>query len=210
MDISQDLLRYGKRDNSKAAAPAKAKIRGSVLDEIGAEAASVFDAFAGEGEMFKAVWSRAGKYVGCDNTAWYPDDQRMAFAKADNRRVLRAIDLRDYNIFDLDAHGSPWEQLYLIAARRPVEPKEIIGVVLTEGLGLKMNMGGLGKAMAKLARVKTHLPGMGAARSDLIERALGEVCRMMRVTIVKRWQATGNKGSRVTYIGLVLRGDENQ
>ena len=54
-------------------------------------------------------------------------------------------------------------------------------MVLTEGLGLKMNMGGLGKAMAKLARVKTHLPGMGAARNDLIERALLEVCRMMRV-----------------------------
>ena len=28
-----------------------------------------------------------------------------------------------------------------------------------------MNMGGLGKAMAKFARVKTHLPGMGAART---------------------------------------------
>ena len=71
-----------------------------------------------------------------------------------------------------------------------------------------MNMGGLGKAMAKLARVKTHLPGMGAARNDLIERALASVCAMMQVTIARRWQATGNKGSRVTYIGLVLEGNE--
>lgn len=210
MDISQDLLRYGKRDNSKAAGPAKIKIRENVMAAIGAEAASVFDAFAGEGEMYRAVWHQAKAYVGCDRDAWYPDDPRMAFAKADNRRVLRAVDLRHYNIFDLDSHGSPWEQLYLIAARRPVEAGETLGLVLTEGLGLKMNMGGLGKAMAKLAKVKTHLPGMGAARNDLIERALLEVCRMMRVKITKRWQATLNKGSRVTYIGLVLTGDEAQ
>jgi len=210
VDISQDLLRYGKRDNSKAAGTAKIKIRENVMAAIGAEAASVFDAFAGEGEMYRAVWHQAKAYVGCDRDAWYPDDPRMAFAKADNRRVLRAVDLRDYNIFDLDSHGSPWEQLYLIAARRPVEAGETLGLVLTEGLGLKMNMGGLGKAMAKLAKVKTHLPGMGAARNDLIERALLEVCRMMRVKITKRWQATLNKGSRVTYIGLVLTGDEAQ
>lgn len=126
MDISQDLLRYGKRDNSKPAEAAKIKIRESVLAAIGAEQASVFDAFAGEGAMFKAVWSMAAQYVGCDKDAWYPDDPRMAFAKADNRRVLRAVDLRNYNIF------------------------------------------------------------------------------------AKRWQANGNKGSRVTYIGLVLEGDDVQ
>ena len=71
------------------------------MAEIGAEAASVFDAFAGEGQMFKAVWCQAARYVGCDKDAWYPQDERMAFAKCDNRRVLRAVDLRGYNIFDL-------------------------------------------------------------------------------------------------------------
>ena len=102
MDISQDLLRYSKKDNSKAAEAAKIRIRECVLAAIGAQTASVFDAFAGEGQMFKAVWCQAARYVGCDKDAWYPQDERMAFAKCENRRVLRAVDLRGYNIFDLD------------------------------------------------------------------------------------------------------------
>jgi hypothetical protein len=176
-----------------------------VLRELGAENCRVFDAFAGAGEMYRRVWHQAAQYCGCDEAAWMPDDPREAFASLDNRRVLRAIDLSRFNTFDLDAHGSMWEQLYIIAARRPVEPGERIGLTITEGLGLKMNMGGAGKTMAKLAKIKTHMAGMGAARNEIIERALAQVCTMMHVEIEKRWQAQGNKGSRVAYVGMVLR-----
>jgi len=206
MDISKDLLRYNKRDNSKPAEKAKAIIRRNILTEIGTDNARVFDAFAGEGTMYRAVWKDAAGYVGCDKD-WFPQDPRAAFV-CDNRRVLRAVDLTPYTVFDLDAHGSPWEQLAIIAARRPLAPGERVGVVLTEGLGLKMNMGGLGNAMAILAGVKTHMPGMGAARDQLIERALRRICTLMHASIERRWQAQGNKGSRVSYIGMVLRSDE--
>ena len=155
--------------------------------------------------MFRAVWHSAAEYVGCDKQ-FYPHDARMAYV-GDNRRVLRAIDLASFTVFDLDSWGSPWDQLYLIAARRPLAPGERIGLVITEGLGLKMNMGGTGKALAKLARIKTHMPGMGAARNDVIERALKRICEMMHATIAKRWQANGNKGSRVAYMGMVLQGE---
>jgi len=65
--------------------------------------AKVFDAFAGEGQMYSSVWNGADRYVGCDLK--YRPDGRLMFA-ADNRRVLRAIDLAEFNIFDLDAYGS--------------------------------------------------------------------------------------------------------
>jgi hypothetical protein len=204
MDISQDLLRYGKRDNSHAAEGAKTRIREMVLAAIGAENARVFDAFAGAGLMHSAVWHQAAEYVGCDKQ-WFHDD-RKAYV-GDNRRVMRAIDLSKFTIFDCDAHGCPWEQLYILAARRPLAPGEVLGLVVTEGLGLKQNMGGTSKALAKLARIRTHMPGMGAARNDLIERALRRICEMMHAKVERRWQADGNKGSRVAYIGLVLRGD---
>jgi hypothetical protein len=204
MDISADLLRYGKRDNSKAAENAKARIREMVLAAIGAENAWVFDAFAGEGAMYRAVWKNAAGYVGCDKQ-FYPHDPRVAYA-ADNRRVLRAIDLRQFTIFDCDHWGSPWEQLYIIAARRPLAPGDKMGLVITEGTGLKMNMGGTSKALAKLAGIKSHMPGMGAARNDIIERALRRICEMMHANVERRWQADGDKGSRVTYMGMVLRG----
>lgn len=205
MYIARDLLRYGKKDNSKQAEGAKRIVRENVLREIGAENARVFDAFAGAGAMYRTVWHQAAECVGCDED-WFPQDERLAF-KCDNRRVLRALDLSQFNVFDLDAHGSMWEQLYLIAARRPVVAGERIGLTITEGLGLKMNMGGTGKALAKLARIQTHMPGMGAARNDIIERGLRAVFSMMHATVEKRWQAQGTKGSRVLYLGLVLRAD---
>jgi hypothetical protein len=177
MFIARDLLRYNKRDNSKPAEKAKARIREIVLAGIGEENARVLDCFAGEGRMYQAVWKQAAGYVGIDRDQWFADDERVTF-KADNLRVLRAIDLRNFNIFDLDAHGSPWHQAYIIAARRGVAPGERLGLAITDGLGLKMNMGGAEKAFAKLAHIKTHMPGMGAAREELVERALQGLFRM--------------------------------
>jgi len=204
MDISGDLLRYGKRDNSHSASKAKVGVRERVLEAIGADKARVFDAFAGEGTMHREVWCKAAGYTGCD-TDWFKDG-RLAYV-GDNRRVMRAIDLGQFNVFDFDSYGSPWEQVTILAARRPLQPGEVLGMVLTEGLGLKMNMGGVSKAFAKLARIKYHMPGMGAAREEIIERALREVCRRMHAKIKSRWQADGNKGSRVSYMGLVLTSD---
>jgi hypothetical protein len=203
MDISQDLLRYGKTTTNKAAEHAKIIVRQNVLDAIGADQAQVLDVFAGEGAMYRAVWHQAASCVGCDKQFFM--DDRLAYV-ADNRRLLRAIGLDRFSIFDFDSFGSPWQQIYLLAARRHVEPGERIGVVMTEGLGLKENMGGTSKDFAKLARIKTHMPGMGAARDQLIERAISEVCRMMSVTIERRWEARGQKGSRVLYLGMVLTG----
>lgn len=205
MDISGDLLRYGKRDNSPVADKAKLTVRRQVMDAIGADQAHVFDAFAGEGHMYRGCWNEAASYVGCDKDLFM--DQRLAYV-ADNVRVMRAIDLSRFNVFDLDAYGSPWELVYILATRRPMEPAELLGVVLTEGTGLKMNMGGVSKALSALARIKVQMPGMGAARDDVINRALSQICRMLNAEIIHRWQAQGNRGSRIGYIGLVFRGAE--
>ena len=116
MRMAAKLRNLAKRNTTPAASAAKITIRSNVLAAIGAETARVFDAFAGDGHMYRAVWSRAAMCVGCDKIH-YPDE-RLAYA-ADNLRVLRAIDLAPFNIFDLDAHGSPWEQLYIIAHPAP-------------------------------------------------------------------------------------------
>ena len=54
--------------------------------------------------MHIAVWNRASHYVGCDLEFYR--DERTAFV-ANNIRVLRTIDLSEFNIFDLDAYGVP-------------------------------------------------------------------------------------------------------
>lgn len=190
-----------KVDNHASAEKAKAGLRRRVLDEM--PDANVFDAFAGDGTMWRAVWHEADSYVGCDTT-WYRDE-RSVFV-ADNCRVLRAIDLSGFNVFDLDAYGSPWEQAVIIAARRPVAPGERLGLVLTEGSALKLKLGGYPAALRFICGLQGAPAGGARGRHELIDRAIGGLCRKMRVRVLRRWQAEGKTGASVVYIGLVLEG----
>ena len=192
-----------KNDNTAEAERAKIAIRRNVLVEVGAEHPSVFDAFAGEGRMHAAVWCDAAHYVGCD-TRFFTDN-RPAFV-ADNRRVLRALDLAAFNLFDLDSYGSPWEQAYIIARRRKLRAGERLGLVITEGTGLASKLNTMSAAMALLAGTRTHVVGLPRMLDNIIDRALRRVAAMMGGTIKRRWQAKGYYGSRMTYIGLVIEG----
>lgn len=199
--LSQKLANTLPRDNSPSATRAKIVIRRNVLDAIGAEHAHVFDAFAGSGHMHAAVWSAAASYVGCDEK-FFRDD-RLAYV-ADNCRVMRAIDLAPFNVFDFDAYGSPWEQVLILIARRPLTAGERFGVVLTDGQGLNMRMGATSTAFAKVAGIRAVLAGMGAERDHLIDRAVGRLGWLMGAKIERRWEAHGKFGSAMRYIGLIL------
>lgn len=198
----------GKKVNSHpAATEAKATIRRNILAEIGLAKASVFDAFAGQGEMFQRVWKDAkGGYVGCDLT-WYRDD-RDAFV-ADNRIVLRSIDLSGFNIFDIDAWGNPWEQALIIAARRPIKPKERIGLAITEGNGLSLRFGNMAHTLAQLAGIKGKLTGANRGQDDILEMAVHGLCVRMKAAPLKMWRAKGRASASMRYIGLILEGRKN-
>lgn len=191
-----------KTDNHPAAFKAKVAIRRNVLAAI-AEA-SVFDAYAGTGQMHEAVWKDAARYVGCDLK--YLADARMMFV-GDNRRVLRAIDLKPFNVFDLDAYGSPWETALIIADRRPVKAGELVGVVITEGAGLSYKANVMPLAVTALTGLRQGIVGLSRKHDDVIERAIAGLARRMRCSIEKRWQAErNNTGPAPRYVGLVLKG----
>jgi hypothetical protein len=192
-----------KTDNHAAALEAKVAIRQRVLDDIGAGDARVFDAFAGEGQLYDRVWQQAGEYTGCDRV-WYRDDRLMFVA--DSRRVLRALDLARFNIFDLDAYGSPWEHVAIICARRPMAPGERIGLVFTEGSGLKVKMGQLPFALAVMAGLRATMPGTARAFNNVLDRAILGTCRRLSCRVALRLQAKGKTGAAVHYVGLVLEG----
>jgi hypothetical protein len=192
-----------KVNNHPAARASKIELRRKVLEAV--PDPSVFDAFAGSGRMYAQVWSEAKRYVGCD-LKWYPDD-RMAFV-ADNRRVLRSVDLQGFNIFDFDAYGSPWEQCLILAARRNVEPGETIGVLLTDGAGLNMKMGGMPLALREIAGFSSNVAGGARLQDEIVDRAILGLCSRLKCDLVHRWQATGKTGAKVLYNALVLRGME--
>lgn len=191
--------------NAHESRPAKVEIRRNVLDALGRDVA-VFDAFAGAGEMFRGVWHEARACVGCD-FEWFRDG-RVAYV-ADNRRVMRCIDLGEFAIFDLDAHGSPWEQATILAARRRVAPGERIGLVLTDGSGMDVKRGNLPHALAHLVGMPRHVTGAIRWQDEILTRAIHEVARRMGCEIETRWQASkGQVRAAVIYVGLVLRGHD--
>lgn len=191
-----------KTDNHPQARAAKITIRQKVLEAIGKDVA-VFDAFAGSGEMFSAVWKQAKAYTGCDLKP--QRDSRLMFC-ADNTRVLRAIDLAKFSIFDFDAYGSPWVQAIILSDRRRVAPGERIGLILTEGAGLGYKFNNVPGAISLLTGLRRGMVGTGKRHDDIIERAIAGLCRRMSSTVEKRWQADRSGGGGIRYIGLVLKG----
>ena len=202
MGAAKSLRRSTKKHSSAAAWGAKVYIREWVLSFVGEGRARVFDAFAGNGKLHDAVWSRAAAYQGCDTTLYL--DTRTMFC-ADNRRVLRCIDLGTFNVFDLDAFGSPWEQAAIIAARRPVAAGEKIGLVLTLGEGLTLKLGKMPAALGRLAGFARGVPG-ALRDGEIAERAIRGIARRMECEIAHRWQAERKGGSNMRYVGLALRG----
>ena len=190
--------------NGRQTWKAKVEIRRRVLEQL-APGAHVFDAFAGPGLMYQHVWSRAASYVGCDE-AWHQDD-RCCYV-ADNRRVLRAIDLAPFTIVDLDAFGSPWEQALILAARRPpLAAGEHFGLVLTEGTSLYTRFSQVPFAMRQAAGVLPTVDlGVGHLHDELITRGLVGIARRMRGHIIKHWRAASTTGAQVRYVGLVIEG----
>jgi hypothetical protein len=203
--LREKLQHVVKRNSSPRALRAKIAVRQDVLEDIGAENARVFDAYCGDGELYRAVWSKAASCVGCDLEFYR--DERIAF-KADNRRVMRAIDLDQFNIFDMDSYGSPWEQLYILATRRKVKPGELVAIVLTEGQGMKLKLGGMSIALSRLTGVPLWMDGLSKFQDELIDRALHRVAKMMNATSIRRRQTEEKKGSTMHYIAVVMRGNE--
>lgn len=191
-----------KTDNNPAAFKAKVIIRRNVFSALGSDTA-VFDAFGGSGKMFDEVWSQARAYTGCDLKP--QNDSRLMFC-ADNRRVLRAIDLRQFGIIDLDSYGSPWEQAIIIADRRPVAPGELFGLILTEGAGFAYKSNVVPTAISVLTGLRSGVVGLGKKQNAVIDRAIAGLVVRMNCTIEKRWQAEGKTGAAMRYIGLVLKG----
>lgn len=188
-----------KVENAEHGWRAKADIRRRVLELLTPAKAVVFDAFAGPGLMWKEVWKDAAGYVGCDEK-WFADD-RCCYV-ADNRRVLRCMDLAAFTCFDLDAYGSPWEQALIIAARRRVQPRELVGLVVTEGAAKRSQS----YAMLQAAGLSSALlQKFGPLHGEVSERALLGIVRRMNGRVVKQWRAiTG--GQQMRYSGVVIEG----
>lgn len=195
------LAAKGRVDNHAAGENAKATLREIVVDRLGGPGrCRVLDLFAGSGVMHRLVWHEAADYAGCDER-WFRDGRR-AFV-ADNRRLLRCLDLVPFNVFDLDAYGSPWEQATIIAARRRLEAGERIGLTWTDGASMRARLGRIEGAMAALAGMRSDMRGAADQWETLMLRAAHGMAGRMGGRVEDAWTA---RRRAVWYGAAVLAG----
>ena len=199
---------HEKLDNNPAAREAKLELRRRVLAEV--TPARVFDAFCGRGEMYRGVWKEgATDYVGCDERPWHRDDPPRFVA--DNTRLMRAIDLGRFNVFDFDAYGSPWDQALILAARRKWQPGEKGALVLTDGSAFSLGWTHIPPGMRELAGLATKIgPSTKSHVADLMDMARRGWAKRSHVTILAMWQAAVKTGAEVVYTALVFEGQKSE
>lgn len=118
-----------KTDNSDPAA--KVMLRQYFLKQE--KENKILDLFQGQKIMYQHCYKDATKYKGFDLKA------ANLLERANNKKAILFENLDDYNFFDLDAYGSPWELFFNIIIRL----KEAKGVrfVVTDGLFLNNRYG---------------------------------------------------------------------
>ena len=135
---------WGKTDNSME--HEKALLRIKYLPKN----ASVLDCFCGNGEMYRRAYEgRVKEYHGLDVEKVH--DSNICELK-DNLVYIKQNNLNQFNVFDLDAYGSPWKQMYLIAKKIP--PGEYT-FFITDGLVMHQKVDG---QVTKFVSGTEHIP----------------------------------------------------
>lgn len=73
----------------------------------GLDHVSVLDLFAGDNTIWKNI--KTDHYVGVDK-----DGDKGENIRADNRQVIKGLDLSMFNVIDCDAYGIPYEQIQML------------------------------------------------------------------------------------------------
>lgn len=186
-----------KTNNAKTSA--KREIREAVLSKV--ESPSVLEVFCGSGEMYQSVWHKADNYTGIDKVKQF--DSRHTVC-GDAEKAIRIVDLRIYNIFDIDAYGSPYEVLARVLGSVSPEWRSV-GFVLTDGIAMDLKLGRICKGVRMLTGINGHIAKRAHVLHDeiismVIDKVADSICGS--VSMVK--MATGKTGSQMKYYGFVV------
>ena len=132
---------------------AKVAVRKNLIRLLDVDDPWILDAFCGAGSMHREAYNSTKNYLGLD-VNFYDDDRKTIVC--DNTRMLRQLDIEPFDIFDLDAYGSPLNAFVLICSRLKWGTKSKVGVVMTEGSGLNAKWNNLAKEIFTFVDMKEH------------------------------------------------------
>jgi len=189
-------------DNSAEFIEFKEHLRSEVLARV--SPSRVLDVYAGRGEMWSAVWHRAGRYLGVDRRMWRSDEPHNRLVM-DNMRALEVLDLSAFNIFDIDAYGEPWSRARLISGRRKWAPGEQGAMLFTDGTSLKIRFGQMPKSALRLIPTPQDI-GIRDVTEEAHAQCVAALCRRANVRPTW-WSIDGGhvgRGSQVMFYSAVV------
>ena len=189
-----------KTNNAKT--NAKQILRESIFDNI--RDARVLEVYCGSGEMYNAVWNKAQKYTGIDKVKYF--DERHTIC-GDAEKAIRLVDVNDYNVFDVDAYGSPYEILDFIVKKIDLNYKKI-GFVVTDGVNMDLKLGRVCKGLRHFIGYDFHIAKRAnVLHDDFIKIVIDKIAEHLKGKIECLLIAQGVTGSSMRYYSFVVNRD---
>ena len=175
---------------------AKVALRNHFLREV-SRPADVLECFAGAKREISHACYESENVIGLDIKT---SDKTI---KIDNKKFIASADLSQYNFFDLDAYGSPYELLLNIFNRRSKIAGEFV-VVLTEGMWLTLNYGSGSKfirtMMCNYSGIR--IPGLNRHQEFIIKLTLKTLSDKYGI-VIKKCKIVREEDNRMFYIGML-------
>ncbi|NUQ75107.1 MAG: hypothetical protein HUU21_16275 [Polyangiaceae bacterium] len=189
---------------------AKVELRRWLVSELRARNGRdpmILDCFCAAGMLWDRAYDRTPNYLGLDIRQ--SDDTRRTIV-TDCRRYLRHADvkLEAFDLFDLDAFGSPLEPFAIICNRLRLEPGKVVGFCLTDGTGYASRMSNLPTGLLEYVGAKRHKSSLVQSnyRDQILAMAIDKGIRVAGLTELGRRRAAldaKHGAAEMRYIGLL-------
>lgn len=186
-----------KTNNAKTTV--KAELREHLIRKI--DKPKVLEVFCGDGEMYRSVWHKADDYLGIDIIKQF--DERKTIC-GDARKSLRVIsDISYYNIFDIDAYGSPYEVLADILKLTALEKP--VAFCITDGTDMDLRLGRVCKGLREFVGYEHHIAKKANNLHDqFIKIVCDEVAKRLNGSVTNFKIARGKTGAAMRYYAFVI------
>ena len=143
------MSKFKGKKTDNASYPAKRTIRKEVFDFH--DDVNVLEVFCGSGIMYRDVWKDAQRYKGIDKRKFF--DERDLIC-GDSMKALTLVDLDDFNVIDIDAYGSPYNELNYIVKNMTFNERKTF--IITDGSSMDLRMGRVSVGLRELTGINFH------------------------------------------------------
>ena len=161
---------------------------------------SVLDIYCGAGEMYNACWKFVKYYEGIDIKE-FDDGRTLHIGNAP--QILKKINIDKFDVFDIDAYGSPYECLSIILNK--IKTRKTRHFVITDGIEIDMRMGNVEQFFALIAGITaSKINNIYKIHDQLILKILKNIEKKLNVKVSNFLIAKGKTGSGMRYYRFTI------